>query len=60
MGGLTEWRLDQLRKTYCQVLNEDFPDDPVDVEWIPVEWHTGLHGLETVDKRLDPCNLPTW
>jgi len=61
MGGLADFRVEQLASTYRAVMSEDFGDLDADdfVEWIPIEWYTGLHGLSTTIRRLGPCNLPT-
>lgn len=34
-------------------------DDDTDVEWIPIEWHSLLHSLETVGDRIKSITLPT-
>jgi hypothetical protein len=46
--------------TFRSVVKEDFPDIDAHryMHFIPVEWHQGLHGLDTL-KKLGPCNLPT-
>jgi hypothetical protein len=60
MGGFKEFRLEQMISTFRSVVKEDFADIDSQryMHFIPIEWHAGLHGLDTT-KRLGPCNLPT-
>lgn len=59
MGGLQQIRVEQLIRTYKSVLNSDFSNaDNLEVEFIPIDWHSILHNLDSL-KRLGPCGLPT-
>lgn len=60
MGGYSDMRYDQLQQCYIDVMKEDFGGDGgEETEIYPIEWYTTLHGLESVDKRMAPCTLPT-
>jgi hypothetical protein len=48
----------QLRQTCNQVINEEF-DKKLNIEWIPIEWHSLLHQMKTVDERIKKITLPT-
>lgn len=48
----------QLRKTCKDVISEEYGSE-VMVEWIPIEWHSLLHDLNSVDARMNKVNLPT-
>lgn len=57
MGGLQQFRVEQLIKTYKSVLESDFPNSQdLDVEFIPIDWHS--FNVDSL-RRLDPCGLPT-
>ncbi|KAJ3270940.1 hypothetical protein HDU76_011102, partial [Blyttiomyces sp. JEL0837] len=50
----------QLRKSCREVLAEEFADaEEMNVEFIPIEWHSIVHSLDTVDKRMQMISLPT-
>ncbi|KAJ3111636.1 hypothetical protein HDU96_005495 [Phlyctochytrium bullatum] len=53
--------LRNLRKTCAEVLVEEFGEAPPvsRMEWIPIEWHSIVHALETVDQRMRMISLPT-
>ncbi|EGF82464.1 hypothetical protein BATDEDRAFT_86649 [Batrachochytrium dendrobatidis JAM81] len=48
-----------LRRTCEETALEEFIDKSLNVEWIGVEWHSVLHGLDTVDRRIKTITLPT-
>lgn len=70
MGAFDEFRISQIKSCFRAVAKEDFQDVDPDrcilfrfylasfVHFIMIEWHSGLHGLDTITK-LGPCNLPT-
>ncbi|KAJ3355949.1 hypothetical protein HDU83_002234 [Entophlyctis luteolus] len=58
--------LAQLRKTCADVLTEEFSASPhavgvsgEDIAFIPIEWHSLVHGLDSVDSRMNLVTLPT-
>ncbi|KAI8897418.1 DDHD domain-containing protein [Globomyces pollinis-pini] len=51
--------LADLRRTCQETLIEEFDDDESNVMWIPIEWHSKLHGLTTVGERIKSITLPT-
>ncbi|KAI9339048.1 hypothetical protein BDR26DRAFT_803346, partial [Obelidium mucronatum] len=50
-----------LRKTCGDVLLEDMNSglEADEIAWIPIEWHSVVHGLSTVDARMHLVTLPT-
>ena len=50
--------LNQLRQACKEVISEEFNTD-INVEWIPIEWHSLLHQLESADERIRKVTLPT-
>ncbi|KAJ3224164.1 hypothetical protein HK099_000155 [Clydaea vesicula] len=57
IGGLAEFRIDQLKKSYREVLKEDFEgDDEIEIEFLPIEWQSNLKS--SFDK-INLCTLPT-
>jgi hypothetical protein len=50
--------LAQLRGTCNEILAKDF-DPSLRVDWIPIEWHSLLHQMETVDESIKKITLPT-
>ncbi|KAJ3140469.1 hypothetical protein HK100_009377 [Physocladia obscura] len=69
--GRFDQNLAQLRKTCADVLNEDFGESDSDLDtisdsingpsvaFIGVEWHSLVHGLDSVDARMNLVTLPT-
>ena len=55
--GKFQQNLDQLRRTSQEVISEDFELEMV--HWEPIEWHSLLHQLESVDHRIKKITLPT-
>ncbi|KAJ3028096.1 UNVERIFIED_CONTAM: hypothetical protein HDU68_002481 [Siphonaria sp. JEL0065] len=53
--------LSDLRKTSGEVLFEDLNGclEADEVAWIPIEWHSVVHGLSSVDARMHLVTLPT-
>ncbi|KAJ3308951.1 hypothetical protein HDV04_000597 [Boothiomyces sp. JEL0838] len=50
--------LANLRKTCVDTAKEELDLD-LNIEWIPIEWHSKLHELETVSSRIKTITLPT-
>ncbi|KAJ3066217.1 hypothetical protein HDU98_010474 [Podochytrium sp. JEL0797] len=51
-----------LRKTCADVLREDIKAarfEPEEFAWIPIEWHSLVHNLPSVDARMQLVTLPT-
>ena len=55
--GKFKQNLSQLRTTCAEVINDDFSD--LLIHWEPIEWHSLLHQLESVDSRIKKITLPT-
>ncbi|KAI8853794.1 hypothetical protein BC829DRAFT_258258 [Chytridium lagenaria] len=54
--------LRNLRKSCAELLQEEFGETQGSlsrIEWIPIEWHSIVHALETVDQRMRIISLPT-
>jgi hypothetical protein len=56
--GKFKQNLAQLRNTSQEVIAEDFAELD-DIQWEPIEWHSLLHQLESVDARIKKITLPT-
>ncbi len=56
--GKFKQNLAQLRNTSQEVIAEDFAELD-DIQWEPIEWHSLLHHLESVDARIKKITLPT-
>lgn len=56
--GKFKQNLSQLRSTSQEVITEDFTELEA-IQWEPIEWHSLLHQLESVDNRIKKITLPT-
>jgi hypothetical protein len=56
--GKFKQNLSQLRSTSQEVIAEDFAELDA-IQWEPIEWHSLLHQLESVDARIKKITLPT-
>jgi hypothetical protein len=51
--------VETLKETCQKTLADDFNGKKSFIEWIPIEWHSKLHQLDTAGSKLSAVTLPT-